>query len=469
MKQPNILLIYPDQMRADYMSAYGKNKSLKTPHIDRLAYEGVLCENAFSSFPFCCPFRASILTGKYAHSNGMKANHYDLELGQTFLTEVLKDVGYYTGFFGKWHLGGHTEHGVVANEFQIGFDEFVTPRYGHRYFNAEFYRENDDTPRVTGRYAAEDQTDHLIDFMDRALDTEKPFFGYISYGIPHFPNVAAEHYLKLYREDEVEMPADVPVVLQPAVRTFLAQNYGLMACVDFQIGRILSWLDYAGVADDTVVIFVSDHGETAGQHSQCPLYKKSYYRSAAQVPLIVRWPNKVMTRYRHNMMVNPCVDIFPTICEIAGATIPSEVQGESFLSNLLDANAPNKRDFAYYQITKEAQGPEAFPNPERGIRDSEWLYVEREGQPVALFNEVIDPDEVNNVVNEPETQKIIEHYHLLLQQEMERLQDDWAEEMVWPPKDFNNPIKLKAYNEYVNSSKITEIPRNVKKTASKSI
>ena len=102
-KQPNIIIIYPDQMRADAMGCSG-NKVVKTPNIDRLAQEGVQFTEAYTSYPVCCPFRASVLTGKYAQGHGMVQNHFPLRGDQTFLAEMLGDAGYQTGYIGKWHL-----------------------------------------------------------------------------------------------------------------------------------------------------------------------------------------------------------------------------------------------------------------------------------------------------------------------------------------------------------------------------
>jgi arylsulfatase A-like enzyme len=103
---PNVIIIYPDQMRADAMSCAG-NKRIKTPNIDRLACEGIRFTHAYTTFPLCCPFRASVMTGKYAHAHGMLANHYPIPLGQEFIAEIMRNAGYQTGYVGKWHLNVH--------------------------------------------------------------------------------------------------------------------------------------------------------------------------------------------------------------------------------------------------------------------------------------------------------------------------------------------------------------------------
>lgn len=122
--RPNILIIYPDQLRADAMSCAG-NPCIKTPHFDRLASEGVRFTDAFVCFPLCGPFRASLFTGKYPHANGMFANHYPIPTDQKFLAQILRDNGYQTGYVGKWHLDGGVKFGFVPpGERRLGFDTF---------------------------------------------------------------------------------------------------------------------------------------------------------------------------------------------------------------------------------------------------------------------------------------------------------------------------------------------------------
>ena len=133
---PNIVIIYPDQFRADALGC-ASNPVVQTPNIDRLAKEGVRFANAFVSFPLCSPFRASLFTGKYAHTNGLLANHFPIPLGQSYLAEILRDRGYRTGYVGKWHLDGGRKPGFVPpGDRRLGFDHFVGFNRGHYYMNA---------------------------------------------------------------------------------------------------------------------------------------------------------------------------------------------------------------------------------------------------------------------------------------------------------------------------------------------
>jgi len=455
-QRPNILIIYPDQMRADAMSCAG-NPVIRTPHIDRLALEGVRFTQAYTAFPLCCPFRASLFTGRYPHASGMRANHYPIPLNQDFLPQILRDHGYQTGYVGKWHLDGGIKHGFVPpGPRRLGFDWFVGFNRGHAYFGSIYYRD-DGQPRTSRRYEPEYQTDHLIEFMAKASqDPEgRPFFAEICYGLPHPPLVAPDYYLQLYRPDEVPVRSNTPQDPEALARArrFLAGYYGLVACVDYQVGRILSWLDRQGLAENTLVLFVSDHGEMAGEHGRYG--KKTYYEASMRVPMIVRYPARFRGGRTIEAQVDPSVDTMATLLELCGISIPEQNQGVSYLS-LLDETAKSTRDAIYYQVCAEREGPERFPVAERGLRTREWLYVRTEARPLALYHLPSDPLEVNNLVADARYADVLEELDGQLGQQMNALEDDWGLEAHFPPPDFQTHAEGERYRQELIRKAIVE-------------
>lgn len=434
---PNILIIYPDQMRGDCLS-YAGNPCIKTPHIDRLAYEGVLFENAFTSFPLCSPFRASFFTGKYAQATGIFANHYTIPLDQDFLPQIFREHGYQTGYFGKWHLDGGKIPGFVPpGERRLGFDHFIGFNRGHHYFGSVYYKDSVQ-PYTSRRYEPDYQTDQLIDYMERcqADPGGRPFFAMINYGPPHPPLEAPENYLGLYSPEEVPILDPVPedAASRRAAREFLAKYYGLIACVDHNVGRLLGWLDRQNLVDDTVVIFVSDHGELAGEHGRYA--KKNYHRAAMHVPLIVRNPKRFPAGHIVRSIVDPSVDSMPTLLELCGFPIPESVQGVSYLSHLEGSDIPTRKT-VYYKIFLEMEGPERYPVPERGVRSLEWLYVRDRGSPIALYDLKEDPHEMNNLAGSMGYLDVISKLDNLLVDHMVRTADDWDLGAVFPPHDYH--------------------------------
>jgi len=437
-RRPNVIIIYPDQMRYDAMGCAG-NPCIRTPNIDRLAREGVGFSNAHTSFPLCSPFRASLMTGKYAHSHGLCANHYPIKLGQRFLAEIFRDHGYKTGYVGKWHMEGGQKPGYVPPDRRLGFDWFVGFNRGHSYFAPIFYRNDDPRPRTSRRYEPDFQTDHLIEFMQSCLDDpgRPPFLAMIAYGLPHIPLIMPDHYKDMYSPQQVPVRLNTPKAgeLSPDPREFLARYYGLVTCVDDNVGRILNWLDENNLSDDTLVCFISDHGDQAGEHGLFD--KKIYYEASMHVPLIFRWPAgrfPVAGGRGVDGLVDASVDVMPTLLELCRLPVPQEVQGRSLVPLLQGEDTV--RQAAFYEICKETGGPERFPVPQRGVRTDGWLYVRTEAEAVAMFDLEKDPLEMNNIVNAPSYAEKQNELDRMVRDFMRETSDGWGIEAVFPPPGF---------------------------------
>ncbi len=434
--RPNVLIIYPDQMRYDVMGCSG-NAVMRTPNIDRLAAGGMRFDRAYASFPLCCPFRASVMTGKYAHAHGMFANHYPIDLDQTFLAECFREAGYRTGYVGKWHLDGGGKHVFVPPERRLGFESFVGFNRGHQYTDPMFYRNDDPRPRTSKRFEPEVQTDHLLEFLDswRADAAAEPFMAMVSYGPPHPPLVMPDHYATMYAEGDVPIRANTPgdAEMQAKARGFLARYYGLTTAVDDCVGRVLEWLDDAGAADNTIVYLVSDHGEMAGEFGR--VGKRSCHEASMRVPLIVRWPAGLPEGLACGQLVDPAVDTMPTLLGLCGIDPPGEVQGVDF-SPLLRGEDRPVRDAVYYEILTEREGPEAFPVAERGVRTLDWLWVRTEAAPLGLYDLQADPLEMTDLSGAAAHAATAARLDAALADHMARTGDDWSLEAHWPPPDF---------------------------------
>jgi len=462
-QNPNILIIYPDQMRYDVMACAG-NPVIKTPYLDQLANEGVQFTNAQVSYPLCCPFRASLMTGKYPESHGMLQNHFPIDTNQDF----------------QWHLEGGPKPGFVPPDRRLGFDDFVGFNRGHQYLKSIFYRDTDQ-PYHSKRYEPDFQTDHMIEFIEKAVanstasDVDKPFFGFLGFGPPHHPNTMPEHYRNMYSPDEVILPPTVPspelqlevqkrrleidcegnekAILKSRVaygakqagepeteeelRQFIAEYYGMVSNIDHNIGRILNCLDKLGVTKNTLVIFLSDHGDMLGQHGYYCGYKPTAYKSAMQVPFIVRYPEKFAAGKKVDALIDVSVDTMPTLLELCGVDIPEAVQGTSYLP-LLDGTKDEVRTSVRYQTFKMVDGVqhEFTPVPERGIRTKEWLYVRQPKRKKMLFDLKNDPDELNNLVDDSAYSTIMDDFDAHIESQMEETGDDWEMHLDFPPADF---------------------------------
>ncbi len=441
--RPNIVYIYPDQMRYDAMGNAG-NRVVKTPTFDRMAAEGATFRGAYTSYPLCCPFRASVMTGKYAHNHGLTANHYPIPLGQEYLPEILNRHGYSTGWIGKWHLNGGKKQDFVPAEYRCGYQHFVGFSRGHEYEKSVYYVNDDETPRKSKRFEPEYQTTQLIDFMRESLESGNPFMASICYGPPHHPHEAPEHYLNMYSPDEIEISDRVPAGEEQRAKEFLATYYGLVTWVDYEISKVLSWIDEQGITDNTMVIVVSDHGDMAGDYGK---YQKKNlcFEGSMHVPFLMRYPNKIRKGLVIDQLVDPSVDIFSTILDICGIEIPEYAQGLSLKGQLFEEENPLKKDYVYYQAIRAIQQPsESYAESNsaiRGIRTEEYLYVSEENTPTALYDLKEDPQELNNLIDDIVHTDRIRRFDKMLTQKMQELGDSW---------DVGNPDPIPDYQTHAD-------------------
>jgi len=332
----------------------------------------------------------------------------------------------------------------VPPEYRCGFQRFIGFSRGHQYFDPIFYRDDDATPRTSSRYEPDVQTEHLVEIMADASKHGSPFFAMINYGLPHSPLMMPDCYAAMYDSADVLVRECTPEARVAQSRQFLARYYGLCTSVDDNVGRVLDWLDETGLTESTIVVFVSDHGEMAGEFDRGG--KKVYYDSSMHVPLIVRWPGEIRSGQRIDTMVDPAVDIMPTVLELCGLDVPECVQGQSLAGLLTRGDASALRDYVFYEILMERDGPERFPNPERGIRTRDWLYVRQEGGPVALFDLCNDPLEMNNCVGHPAQAERVRELDSVLSRHMAETEDNWGIEAVFPPPDFMSHADASEYH-----------------------
>lgn len=450
MSKPNVILIYPDQMRFDCMSKLG-HPTVKTPNLDALADESTMFMNAYTSFPLCCPFRGSLMTGLYAHKNGMWCNHMPIPLNQEFVADLAKNDGYHTGWIGKWHLNGGPKFVQVPEKYHLGFEEFTGYSRGHHYTKSLFYKKGDPTPRTSDRYEPEFQTDQMIDFVDRTVSGGQSFFGMMCYGLPHPPvNEIPPEYV-VYKPEDIVIPDTVPEYEKAKVREFSSKYFSMIHVVDRETGKLIKHLKEKGLWDNTLFIFVSDHGELLGEHGLW--HKRSFHEGSQHVPLLIHVPGQKASRVEQ--LVDPSVDLAPTILDYCGIDIPSVMQGQSLRKLIEKGEDKDKNDYIYCQVIGidendwnrghiEMKGGVSNENirctfPERGIRTKEWVYIEKCGAPHLLFNLKKDPEERFNLVDDGKHLDKVLEMRAWLEKLMAKYEDDWSIRVTEAPEGYQDP------------------------------
>ena len=281
--RPSILLIMPDQMRASAMGCDG-NRDVQTPHIDRLAAEGIRFRKTYSNTPVCCPARAVLLTGTYAHRNGMVANDLRLREDQVTLAEVLREAGYRTGFVGKWHLDGgpRTPGFVPPGPRRQGFEFWAGYQCHHQHFLPYYFRDTEERI-VVKKFEPEASCDYAVEFL-RGQPREQPFFLAVWMGPPHDPYGAPAEYMRRYDPQRLTMPPSWKAgsEVRPARKTpegeyvatggreELAAYYAAITAIDDQVGRLLAVLKEIGRDECFIEVWIGRQiAEFARQHSDC--------------------------------------------------------------------------------------------------------------------------------------------------------------------------------------------------------
>ncbi|MEM9280482.1 MAG: sulfatase [Verrucomicrobiota bacterium] len=454
--RPNVVFILTDDQRADALSCMG-HPHLKTPHIDRLAEEGALFKNHFCTTSLCSPSRASILGGLYAHTHGVTNNFTDYPRDLPTFPRTLQGEGYATAYIGKWHMGEDDD------SVRPGFDHFVTHRGQGKYFDTEFRANNGDREVVPGYYTTV-VTDMSIDWMESLEDKEQPFLLMLGHKAPHsfyYPEekyeTAFDHVRFPYPESAFELednpewitkrlttwhgiygplfdwrkefPDDSAAAMldfENMVRAYL----GTILSVDDSVGRIYEYLEKSGELDNTLFIFTSDNGILEGEHGMVD--KRTAHEGSLRIPLVVRFPELIDEGEVIDAQTLT-LDFASSILEICEAPPLPKTQGQSW-KKLVSEGDPDWRSSWYYEYNYESQFPYT-PNV-RALRTDTWKYIRYphgDGSPdkhmAELYNVVQDPEERNNLIDDPEHADLVKELRAELDRRIAEARPDGKDEM----------------------------------------
>ena len=426
--RPNVVLVLCDDIRWDALSCAG-HPHIETPHIDRLAAEGLYFENMFCTTSLCSPSRASILSGLYAHTHGVTDNFTDYPEHLASFPRRLQASGYESAYVGKWHMGEQSD------EPRPGFDHFVTHKGQGKYFDTEFNFNGQDRRVVDGYYTTV-VTDMAIEWMKR--DREKPFclmigqkaphsfylpepkyedaFDHVEFNYPHSafrlddkPGWIKERLMTWHgiygplfdwRKDFPNDKAESVVDFARMVRAYL----GTILSIDDSVGRLVQHLESTGELDNTVFIFMGDNGLLEGEHGMVD--KRTAHEGSIRVPMIIRYPGLTTdgpTRIKEQVLT---VDVAPTILDLCDADPLPKIHGRSIVP-LATGKSSDWRDGWFYYYNYEKQFPYT-PNV-RSIRTDRWKYIRYphgDGGPdrhlAELYDLESDPNEFTNLIHDPD-------------------------------------------------------------------
>ncbi len=442
MKRPNVVLLYTDQQRWDTIH-YGGNPHIQTPNLDRLAERGVLLENAFCNCPVCMPSRQSMLSGRYPSTLGCVTNGIEMREDVLTLPKILKSYGYRTGNIGKLHFKNHSNRDHREPHPRYGFDTLILSDEPGCYEDAyiQWVREkapdqvencrSSTPPAWTGEpvhkqprnthepYIFEGPEDltHSAFVAEETIafirqHQQGPFFVIAGFYAPHPPLNPPQRFVEMYNPATLPLPhqdkadnQDLPWASRRLAlsdehwQKVKAYYYALVSHVDDQVGRILAYLEEAGLMDNTLVIFTSDHGEYLGDHG---LVQKGPpgLESCAHVPLLWTYPNKIPGGQRVSALIES-VDIAPTILDFCGVQCPPFFQGRSF-RKLIEGAAAASADAYQTRNSVYIEHKAPFKRSWKTVRTQHFKYCTSDAGTELLYDLQDDPYEQRNVAHHPE-------------------------------------------------------------------
>ncbi|MFT7677681.1 MAG: arylsulfatase A-like enzyme [Planctomycetota bacterium] len=442
-ERPNVLLIMADQHRYD-LSGFAGEGHATTPHLDALAGESTRITDAYAQVPLCVPSRQCLLTGQYASSHGGFRNRMSKVDGQRTFAHDFTGAGYQTAWIGKTHCnttgfsqtisqGDMQAAHAAANEGarlpDEGPDRQREPRKIIRPLNANY--------EGPGEGSVFHMEEHVVRETSALLEgrpKDKPFFYVASFLNPHPPLFPPVDFLELYRDADVPWNKNFhdvgPQPFTDLIRRRATQGWKLLpltevlnitrayyACVawmDHCVGQLLANLKTSGAAKDTIVIYMSDHGEMLGEHGL--MQKRALYDSATRTPLMLRWPGKLEAGRTLPRVVEH-LDLMRTIYELCGVDCKLDTPGRSF-APMLRGEEQAWLDQARMELTNSSGVPTAEELQSLGdlpaggfwaLRLNQWKFIEHTPEQRGLFNVHEDPKEYTNRIFEPELQDMVEH------------------------------------------------------------
>ena len=440
-KQPNILVIMVDELAPQFMPDYGHDV-VQTPNISRLAARGTVFENAYTSSPLCAPARASFMTGRLCPDINAYDNGAELPASVPTIAHFLRSFGYQTSLIGKMHFIGPDQlHGF---EERLTTDIYPANFSWTANWNASLHEPSPAGATVrpvleAGPCIRSMQMDYDDEVSNKSVqklydlarkgESDKPFFVVSSFTHPHPPFTIHQKYWDMYEHDEIDLPKIEEIALEHKdpgsqylyfshqynsypikeenVRDARHAYYAMISYTDALIGRLLDTLEETGLDDNTVVVFLSDHGEMLGERGMW--YKMSMFEHSVRIPMIFSGTGIAKGRDGYNTSI---IDIVPTLIELAGGKVedmPVKLTGRSLKPVVVsDCSGTRGRDGENAVVVSDFSAGGA-PGPVRMVKQGSYKLIMTYGYEPLLFNLKDDPQELHNLAEDQAHAKILEH------------------------------------------------------------
>ncbi len=450
-KRPNILYVFSDQHRAASLPGEPFNQA-SAPNLDAFRRQNFSMDRCISNYPLCSPYRGILMSGQWPSQSGVIYNNVPLSMEEGFLGETFQKNGYHTGYIGKWHLAGRGESPgfIPAGSRRLGFDDWQVWDATNEHYHAWTYNQETGEKIFPEGWQPTRMTDEAIQFLQKQPKNDKPWLLMVSWNPPHPPYNPPQEELAKYpvetlkpRPNVITRPHEEDtkgtqrfLLSDEALRTATQGYYGAITGIDLEFARLLKTLDETGHAEDTIVIYTSDHGEMMGSHGR--MQKQAPFEESCRVPFMVRYPG-VTPRAGKSDALFAAVDKYPTLCGLAGIPVPKHCVGRD-LSALMRGESVKESEMVFLmnQVEGDAGGPDAsggepsdpLPSnghrvggrPEgrgghqefvnqpsfRGVRTKTHTYAVALTGRWLLYDNVADPYQLKNLIHDPAQKPLIE-------------------------------------------------------------
>ncbi len=449
--RPNILIVLSDQLRRHALSCYG-DPDARTPHTAQLAADGVACDQACSTYPICVPFRFTMMTGEYAHTRLVPGIEWRMSPAERTLADEFNDAGYETVYIGKWHLdGGHGRMGSavqtnrcpVKRAYQGRWQKWYGFELRNEPFDTCYFEDDDPTPHRIDGYQTDGLFDLGMNYLRDGRDAARPFCMVISVEPPHDPFAAPEELQDAWEQRDITLPPNFEAEDDNHRNQLIRdrQRYNAMVeNLDANVGRLRSFLAEHDLADDTVLVFLSDHGELAGAHG---LRAKQWpYEESVGIPLIVYDPRH-SDRAGTRLSAPTCSeDLFPTFLGLAGLTPQNDLPGANLAPLIHGESDQLDREGVLLEFVAELRERPPFYNAVwRGFRSERFKYTVKGdkfgAEPWQFFDLENDPYEMRNLIEDPAWADEIGRHHELLRARLEETLDPFVLRPAWSREGYN--------------------------------
>jgi arylsulfatase A-like enzyme len=424
MRRPNVIVAFADQWRSQ-ATGYAGNSNVKTPNLDALANESVNFTHAVAGCPVCSPYRASLMTGQFPLTHGVFVNDVYLQHSAVSLADAYAAAGYDTAYVGKWHLDGHGRSAYIPPERRQGYDYWKVLECTHNYNHSAYYSGESDEKLYWDGYDAIAQTRDAQEYV-RNHDDSKPFLLVLSWGPPHNPyETAPEKYRAMYDPEAISLRPNVPDELAEQARKDLAGYYAHCTALDACVGDLLRTIKEAGIEDNTIFLFTSDHGDMLG--SQGHQRKQRPWDESIRVPFLLYYPAMFGRQPGQLDALIDAPDVMPTLLGLCGLPIPEIVEGLDFSGYMQDGEDPS--DGAALIMCPHPFGEWARPRnggrEYRGLRTHRYTYVRTLEGPWLLYDNHECPYQAKNLVNDSAYSQLREDLDDWLQRKLDALGDEF--------------------------------------------